>query len=125
MESILSEILLEVSKSILERVKKGKKLSVEEVMLLYLDLMYREVKDFRREVYELLGKLEKRIEESNKGLSARIDETNKRITDLDKRLSARIDETNARITELDKRLTARIDETNKRIDLIYQYLIKK
>ena len=44
-EEILSVILTEVSKVILSRVKKGEKLIVEEMLLLYLDLMYREIGD--------------------------------------------------------------------------------
>ena len=96
----LPTILVEVSKTILEKVKEGKKLSVEEIMLLYLDMMYR------------------RIDELDKRITSGIDE-------LDKRLTTRIDETNRRIGELNERLTARIDEINKRIDLIHLELSKK
>ena len=96
MESILSEILLEASKTLLEKIRKGKKLSVEEIMLLYLDLMYREIRDFKREVYELYSKIEGKISEIDK----RLDETNKRIDNLNKTLTTRIDETNKRIDSL-------------------------
>ena len=67
-------------------------------------------------------RLSARIDNVNKNLGARIDETNKRIDEVNKSLGARIDETNKRIDETNKRiedvsksLGARLDETNKRI----------
>ncbi|RLF01493.1 MAG: hypothetical protein DRJ59_05920 [Thermoprotei archaeon] len=65
-----------------EKVKEGKKLSVEEIMLLYLDMMYR------------------RIDELDKRLTTRIDETNKRIDSIHLELSKKIDEVNKRIDSI-------------------------
>ena len=124
-ETVLPNILVEVSKAILEKVKEGKKLSVEEIMLLYLDMMYRRIDEMDKRltsrIDELDRRLTSRIDELNDRLSKRIDEVNKRIDSIHLELSKKIDETNRRIDEVNKR----IDETNKRIDRLYELLVKR
>ncbi len=39
-ETILSTILSQASKRIIEKIEKGKKLSSEDLLLLYLDVLY-------------------------------------------------------------------------------------
>jgi uncharacterized coiled-coil DUF342 family protein len=93
---------------VLGKIREGKKLSTEDILVLYLGAIVGDLKEIRADIARL---------------DSRIDETNKRIDDVVKSLSARIDETNRRIDETNKRidelarsLSARIDETNKRID---------
>ena len=97
---------------VLGKIREGKKLSTEDVLVLYLGTIVGDLKEIRADIARL---------------DSRIDETNQRIDDIVKTLSARIDETNqhieemtttlsARIDEIAKSLSARIDETNRRID---------
>jgi uncharacterized coiled-coil DUF342 family protein len=93
---------------VLGKIREGKKLSTEDILVLYLGTIVGDLREIRADLARL---------------DNRIDETNKRIDDVVKSLSARIDETNRRIDETNKRiddlarsLSARIDETNKRID---------
>jgi hypothetical protein len=124
----LSSIAYDALKTAVEHVagklKEGKKLSTEDIFLLYLGTIADELKDTRKE----LTRLNARIDETNK----RIDEVNKRIDaltlEVQKQLAEvykRIDETNKRIDELtlliQRQFTEvhrRVDETNKRIDEI-------
>nr|WP_181953802.1 hypothetical protein [Pyrobaculum arsenaticum] len=80
------------------KIKEGKKLSTEDIFLLYLGTIVEELRGVRAEV----ARLEKRIDDNNK----------------------RIDETNRRIDETTKMLLQKIDETNKRIDAVYQLLLE-
>ncbi len=86
---------------VLGKIREGKKLSTEDVLVLYLGTIVGDLKEIRTEI----ARLDHRIDETNK----RIDQTNQRIDDIAKTLSARID-------EVAKSLSARIDETNRRID---------
>jgi uncharacterized coiled-coil DUF342 family protein len=86
---------------VLGKIREGKKLSTEDVLILYLGTIVGDLKEIRTDIARL---------------DHRIDETNKRIDDVVKLLLARIDETNRRIDEISRSLSARIDETNKRID---------
>jgi uncharacterized coiled-coil DUF342 family protein len=93
---------------VLGKIREGKKLSTEDILVLYLGTIVGDLREIKADIARL---------------DNRIDETNKRIDDVVKLLSARIDETNRRIDETNKRiddlarsLSARIDETNKRID---------
>ncbi len=106
--SVAYDALKMAVEHVLSKIKEGKKLSTEDVLVLYLGTIVGDLKEIRADIARL---------------DSRIDETNKRIDDVVKSLSARIDETNRRIDETNKRiddlarsLSARIDETNKRID---------
>jgi uncharacterized coiled-coil DUF342 family protein len=91
---------------VLGKIREGKKLSTEDVLVLYLGTIVSDLKEIRTDI----ARLDSRIDETNK----RIDQTNQRIDDIVKTLSARIDETNKRIDELARSLSVRIDETNKK-----------
>jgi uncharacterized coiled-coil DUF342 family protein len=106
--SIAYDALKMAVEHVLGKIREGKKLSTEDVLILYLGTIIGDLKEIRTEI----ARLDHRIDETNK----RIDQTNQRIDDITKTLSARIDETNKRIDELARSLSARIDETNKRID---------
>jgi uncharacterized coiled-coil DUF342 family protein len=107
---------------VLGKIREGKKLSTEDILVLYLGAIVGDLKEIRADIARLDSRIDetnKRIDDVVKSLSARIDETNRRIDEIDeisRSLSTRIDETNKRIDELARSLSARIDETNKRID---------
>jgi len=83
---------------VLSKIREGKKLSTEDVLVLYLGTIVGDLKEIRTDI----ARLDSRIDETNK----RIDQTNQRIDDIAKTLSARIDETNKRIDDLAKRIDA-------------------
>jgi uncharacterized coiled-coil DUF342 family protein len=106
--SVAYDALKTAVEHVLGKIKEGKKLSTEDILILYLGTIVGDLREIKADMARL---------------DSRIDETNKRIDDVVKSLSARIDETNRRIDETNKRidelarsLSARIDETNKRID---------
>jgi PaREP15, putative coiled-coil protein len=114
--SIAYDALKMAVEHVLGKIREGKKLSTEDLLVLYLGTIVGDLKEIRAEIARL---------------DSRIDETNKRIDDVIKSLSARIDETNRRIDETNKRidelarsLSARIDETNKRIDAVQATLLE-
>jgi len=76
---------------VLGKIREGKKLSTEDILVLYLGTIVSDLKEIRTDIARL---------------DHRIDETNKRIDDVVKSLSARIDETNKRIDDLAKRIDA-------------------
>ena len=114
--SIAYDALKMAVEHVLGKIKEGKKLSTEDVLILYLGTIVSDLKEIRTEI----ARLDHRIDETNK----RIDQTNQRIDEIVKTLSARIDETNKRIDDLARSLSARIDETNKRIDAVQATLLE-
>jgi uncharacterized coiled-coil DUF342 family protein len=89
--SVAYDALKMAVEHVLSKIREGKKLSTEDVLILYLGTIVGDLKEIRNEIARL---------------DHRIDETNKRIDDVVKSLSARIDETNKRIDELAKRIDA-------------------
>jgi uncharacterized coiled-coil DUF342 family protein len=135
--SVAYDALKTAVEHVLGKIREGKKLSTEDILVLYLGTIVGDLKEIRAYIARLDSRIDetnKRIDQTNqriddiaktlsaridevaKSLSARIDETNGRIDEISRSLSARIDETNKRIDELARSLSARIDETNKRID---------
>jgi len=117
--SIAYDALKMAVEHVLAKIREGKKLSTEDVLILYLGTIVGDLKEIRTDIARLdhrIDETNKRIDEIVKTLSARIDETNRRIDEISRSLSVRIDETNKRIDDLARSLSARIDETNKRID---------
>jgi uncharacterized coiled-coil DUF342 family protein len=95
--SVAYDALKMAVEHVLGKIREGKKLSTEDILILYLGTIVGDLKEIRTDI----ARLDHRIDETNK----RIDEVNKRI-----------DQTNQRIDEIAKTLSTRIDETNKRID---------
>ena len=89
--SIAYDALKMAVEHVLGKIREGKKLSTEDVLVLYLGTIVGDLKEIRTDIARLDHK---------------IDETNKRIDDVVKSLSARIDETNKRIDDLAKRIDA-------------------
>jgi uncharacterized coiled-coil protein SlyX len=90
---------------VLSKIREGKKLSTEDILILYLGTIVGDLKEIRADIARLDDK---------------IDKTNQRIDDIVKTLSARIDETNRRIDETNKR----IDDLAKRIDAVQTTLLE-
>jgi uncharacterized coiled-coil DUF342 family protein len=114
--SVAYDALKMAVEHVLGKIREGKKLSTEDVLILYLGAIVGDLKEIRADIARLDHRIDesnKRIDEVVKSLSARIDETNRRI-----------DETNKRIDELARSLSARIDETNKRIDAVQATLLE-
>jgi uncharacterized coiled-coil DUF342 family protein len=107
--SIAYDALKMAVEHVLAKIREGKKLSTEDVLVLYLGTIVGDLKEIRADMARLDDK---------------IDKTNQRIDDIVKTLSTRIDETNKRIDDLARSLSARIDETNKRIDAVQATLLK-
>jgi len=108
--SVAGAVLAEVTRSILERVKRGEKLSTEELMILLLDLNYRQIIELRKEMLELYRQL------------------NGRIDRLDKKMESMRSELDAKIEGVRRELNSKIEavrrEINQRLDAIYQLLLK-
>jgi uncharacterized coiled-coil DUF342 family protein len=107
--SVAYDALKMAVEHVLGKIREGKKLSTEDILILYLGTIVGDLKEIRTDIARL---------------DHRIDEVNKRIDDVVKSLSARIDETNKRIDDLARSLSARIDETNKRIDAVQTTLLE-
>ena len=114
--SIAYDALKMAVEHVLGKIREGKKLSTEDVLVLYLGTIVGDLKEIRADI----ARLDHRIDETNK----RIDQTNQRIDEIVRTLSSRIDETNKRIDDLARSLSARIDETNKRIDAVQATLLE-
>ena len=114
--SVAYDALKMAVEHVLGKIREGKKLSSEDILVLYLGTIVGDL----REIKAGIARLDSRIDETNK----RIDQTNQRIDDIAKTLSSRIDETNKRIDDLARSLSARIDETNKRIDAVQATLLE-
>jgi uncharacterized coiled-coil DUF342 family protein len=128
--SVAYDALKMAVEHVLSKIREGKKLSTEDILILYLGTIVGDLKEIRTDIARLDHRIDEtnkriddetkslstRIDEVTKTLSTRIDETNRRIDEINRSLSARIDETNKRIDDLARSLSARIDETNKRID---------
>jgi uncharacterized coiled-coil DUF342 family protein len=118
--SIAYDALKMAVEHVLDKIKEGKKLSTEDLFIIYLGTIVGDLREIKAEIARLDNKIDKtnqRIDDIVKTLSARID-------DVVKTLSARIDETNRRIDDLAKSLTAQIGEVNKRIDAVQITLLE-
>lgn len=80
--SVAYDALKMAVEHVLGKIREGKKLSTEDVLVLYLGAIVGDLKEIRADIARL---------------DNRIDESNKRIDELVRSLSARIDETNKRI----------------------------
>ena len=114
--SIAYDALKMAVEHVLGKIREGKKLSTEDMLVLYLGTIVGDLREIKADI----ARLDSRLDEVNKW----IDQINQRIDEIAKTLSARIDETNKRIDDLARSLSARIDETNKRIDAVQTTLLE-
>ena len=128
MEPAVSAALGEAVRVVVQKLAQGKKLTTEDIFLLYLGTIVEELRTTRKELAETNRRIDAVIEEFNRQLTEtnkRIDEVSRRIDETNKRIDAVVGEFNRRFEEIDKRLdetNKRIDETNKRIDDLYRVL---
>jgi uncharacterized coiled-coil DUF342 family protein len=125
--SVAYDALKMAVEHVLGKIREGKKLSTEDILVLYLGAIVGDL----REVKADIARLDHRIDETNKRIDDIVKTLSARIDDVVKSLSARIDETNRRIDETNKRiddlaksLTAQIGEVNKRIDAVQITLLE-
>jgi len=112
---------------VLSKIREGKKLSAEDILILYLGTIVGDLKEIRADIARLDDKVDKtnqRIDDIAKTLSARIDDVVKSLSARIDETNRRIDETNKRIDDLAKSLTAQIGEVNKRIDAVQITLLE-
>jgi uncharacterized coiled-coil DUF342 family protein len=133
-------ILEQVSKRILEKLERGKKPTTEDILLLYLDLTYKSIRDVRAEMGENIKGLRMEVKEEIRSLWEELGETanslreefrgevgkvNKRIESLERRmdgLEKRIDGLQMSINEIYKDALGKLADTNRRIDKLYELL---
>lgn len=77
-DTILSTILSQVSKRIIEKVERGKRLSTEDLLILYLDVLYSQMRDMREENAELIRIIEARMT----GMESRIASLEKSVASI-------------------------------------------
>ena len=118
--SVLGAVAGEVAKAILEKIKRGEKISAEELAVLLIDADVRRQEEFRREVYEMV-----------KGLQARIDRLDEKVENLRKELERKIENVRREMLELHKHLDQKIENVRKdvlalhrRIDDMYKLLVR-
>ena len=131
-QTVLQTLLSQISQTIVKKLEKGKKLSTEEILLLYLDLLHNELREMRRELGERANVLDRRVDETNKRidhirleLSNKIDEVNKRIDDNNKRIDNIYMELSKRLNTIHLELSRKIDEINKRMDRLYELMLER
>jgi tetrahydromethanopterin S-methyltransferase subunit G len=104
-EAMLSRVLEEAVNRIARKVAEGKKLSDQEIVMLYLDIIMRS--NGRR-----FESIEKRIDD----LKGYVD---KRVNDLKESVDKRFESIEKRIDDLKGYVDKRFESIEKRIDLVY------
>ncbi len=84
-DAVISTVLSQVSKRILEKLEEGKELGVEDILLLYMDLMYNELREIRSETKEILAGLSS-LEARVAGLEERVGWLERRVERLEERI---------------------------------------
>jgi len=118
--TIAYDALKAAAEHALKKIREGKRLSAEEILVLYLGTIVSDIREIRAEI----GRTNQRVDDLAKSLSARIDETNRRIDEIAKSLSARIDELARRIDVVQAALLGRIDELARRVDVVQTTLLE-
>lgn len=147
---VVGAVLGEVARAVLEKLKRGEKLSIEELVVLMLDLDYRQAIESRKEMLELFRQLDQKIEvlrrellEARGGLDEKIEATRKellgkieavrkglhsKIENVHRDLNAGIEDVRQELLEkiasLEEKVESSRQETNQRLDAIYQLLLE-
>ena len=125
--SIAYDALKMAVEHVLGKIREGKKLSTEDLFIIYLGTIVGDLREIKAEIARLDNKIDKtnqRIDDIVKTLSTRIDDVVKSLSARIDETNRRIDETNKRIDDLAKSLTAQIGEVNKRIDAVQITLLE-
>ncbi len=67
-DTLVSTVLAQASKRILEKLEKGKKLSTEDILLLYMDMTHAELKELREEIRNPRENSKRNLERQEKSL---------------------------------------------------------
>ena len=125
--SIACDALKMAVEHVLGKIREGKKLSTEDLFIIYLGTIVGDLREIKADIARLDNKIDKtnqRIDDIVKTLSARIDDVVKSLSARIDETNRKIDETNKRIDDLAKSLTAQIGEVNKRIDAVQITLLE-
>jgi len=100
-------------KHVMEKIKRGKKLTTEDILILYLGSISEDVRAMRAEATEREKALREEIAQLRREMYARFDATDAKF--------------DAKIEELRKEMNAKIDalyaEINRKFDELYRLLI--
>jgi uncharacterized coiled-coil DUF342 family protein len=118
--SIAYDALKMAVEHVLSKIREGKKLSTEDLFIIYLGTIVGDLREIKADIARLDNKLDNKIDKTNQRIDDIVKTLSARIDDVVKSLSARIDETNRRIDETNKR----IDDLAKRIDAVQTTLLE-
>jgi len=118
-EAVLSRVLEEAVNRIARKVAEGKKLSDQEIVILYLDIIMRSnekrFNDLREYTDKKFESIDRRFEAIDKRFNDLKEYVDKRITDLKEYVDKRFEAVDKRLDTLDKR----IDSLERRVELVY------
>ncbi|NOZ88359.1 MAG: hypothetical protein GXO15_00350 [Crenarchaeota archaeon] len=81
-DSVFDAVVSHAARRILEKLEKGKKLTVEDLLLLHLDLQYRELRELRGGLDSLRRELLERLEALRREVTLRMEELGRRVDRL-------------------------------------------
>jgi len=118
-------------KHVVEKIKRGKRLTTEDILVLYLGSISAELRTMRAEAAEREKVLREEIEQLRKEMYARFDATDAKIDakidELWKEMYAKFDalyaEMNRRFDEVNRRLDTIVTEFGRKFDELYRLLI--
>ncbi|MEM1611438.1 MAG: hypothetical protein QXQ57_07335 [Sulfolobales archaeon] len=111
-EAMLSRVLDEAVNRIARKVAQGKKLSDQEIVILYLDIIMRSNEKRFNDLKEYTGKRFEAIDKRFEALDKRIDDLKEYV---DKRFNDLKDYVDKRFEAIDKRL----ESLERRVELVY------
>ena len=111
-ETVLSRVLEEAVNRIARKVAEGKKLSDQEIVILYLDIIMRSNERRFETIDKRFDDLKEYVDKRTNDLKEYVD---KRITDLKEYVDKRFEAVDKRLDTLDKR----IDSLERRVELVY------
>ncbi len=119
-DSLLDAVVSQAARKILEKLEKGKKLTVEDLLLLHLDLQYRELRELRGE----LGELRRELAAEIRGVRGEITQVRREVGEARSETAERLDslrrELLERLEALRRELTLRMEELGRRVDRLYE-----
>jgi chaperonin cofactor prefoldin len=125
-EAMLSRVLEEAVNRIARKVAEGKKLSDQEIVILYLDIIMRSNEKRFETIDKRINDLREYTDKKFESIDRRFETIDKRFNDLkeyvDKRINDLKDYVDKRFEAVDKRLDSiekRIDSLERRVELVY------
>ena len=125
-EAMLSRVLEEAVNRIARKVAEGKKLSDQEIVILYLDIIMRSNEKRFETIDKRFNDLREYTDKKFESIDRRFETIDKRFNDLkeyvDKRINDLKDYVDKRFEAVDKRLDSiekRIDSLERRVELVY------